>query len=238
VRPTSTDSNGGKAQGGYQQPFYAKTHLLGADASDGDMDVAHRRVANVPNPSAHQKDRLVRADPRHQYTGGPREELVANSAQMPRVNDDLRGAPETIGKSALGVDAAEIQRVLKLQNTSKAARPDTYDKKADVSWSGQALQKGETHGVVEAKGTLSFDAKGKGFGDVVAALPGHQEDWSPFFFPQMYTKEDADALLNMVGENGAFLLRPDKDLGNTKFTLSVRIKGKVSVCSLAGVCVL
>lgn len=147
---------------------------------------------------------------------------VKNAEKIPTVNEQARGAPELIGKrTAVDEKDAEIQRVKALGGKAMRApqaRVDgalARDKQADAGWAGYALPEGYRHDYHEIAGTIQFD-QDPSLHAVADPVLGHHEDYSPFFFPELYTKQDAEALLQIVGEDGAFILRPDPQLGNTK----------------------
>eukprot|EP00038_Savillea_parva_P018386 m.23378 g.23378 ORF g.23378 m.23378 type:complete len:1389 (-) comp4075_c0_seq1:34-4200(-) len=238
--PVPPRSTSGKGQRGYQQPVHPKAHILAADGSDDAIDVEHRRIANAPRHAPVIQDRVIRTHMTNQYAGGKNEERVFGQERIPTVNEQARGAPETLGTSHVDHQDAEIQRVKALGG--KAARAPqalvdgamVRDKPADASWASRALKEGQRHNAPEIPGTLQFSESERrgggilGIPSLVAGLPGHIDEHSDYYFPDLHVKEDAEALLNMTERNGAFLLRPDKDLGNTKYVLSFRNKGKVT----------
>eukprot|EP00041_Stephanoeca_diplocostata_P027196 m.746119 g.746119 ORF g.746119 m.746119 type:complete len:1092 (+) comp23132_c0_seq1:303-3578(+) len=202
------------------------------------ISVEQQRQMNAPKASNAFVDGVVRGTGAKSQFGLDSANLQADvTAQISqRVNEQARGAPGLVGaKTAVDATAAEIQRVKQVHQHAfggNALRPPqdrvggamSRDKPADASWSGASLAPGQVHDVPDANGTLSWD------GDQAVAPPmqGHVDDFSPFFFPNLHAKEDAEALLHLVGGDGSFLLRPHQSMGNTKYMLSVRYFGKVT----------
>lgn len=232
---------------GYEEPdrpvYLPRTGLIEEDEYDvGGAKTAgvsreQRRLMDAPKATPNYADSVVREYGRHQYgMDGVTMQALTNTPKIAPVNEQARGPSDQVGRRTLmDAQATDIQRAKRAHEArfgGHELRPPqdlvggamSRDKQADASWAGAALQPGQVHDVPDAPGTLSWEQKD----EVRAGIIGHVDDQSPFFHEHLLTKEDAEALLHLVGNDGTFLLRPHPSQGNTKYMLSVRYFGKVT----------
>lgn len=160
-----------------------------------------------------------------------KRQSIAQSEARTLVNDQIVAG---VGVGTIGMTATEIARAQHIKNVVQPAvynpqnrldQSGARSRKADASWSGQVLTDGGKHDVPDAPMTLDWERNPT---SAAPAILGHRDDNTVFFFEHLYDKEDAESVLNMVGQNGIFLMRPHIKGDNLKFNLSVRLRGRVT----------
>ena len=208
-------------------------HIL-PTSGDKTSSVESRRVKAVHSPAkVNEQVRGAKgqAGKKTQYSKDAREQKRQKGAQAlarTLVNDQVRATEP----GTFDANDAEVTRINWTEenkprpfNSQVRTDPNARARTPEASWAGKVLAKGDRHEVPDAAATLDWN---RGAKPAPPPVLGHAENHTPFYFENMYDKEDAEGLLHMAGQNGIFLLRPHIRDESLQFNLSVRLNAKVT----------